>query len=302
MSTVAERLIGWLLRSAAGAVLSAGAAIFVACVPVFSLMSDSAVPRAIAGILMQVGGAFVVAGAISSYLSRSRRWLLPNERVITAANQRPAVGGWLMVLSVTLVAAPVWLLLKTQPFLAEWRRVIELASAPGLWDNANANMSGVVLMPIAAALTPPFFELATLIGFVVSSLTLLPLLLSRSPRFPRLYVMCVILLSALVFASMRGASAAALASDALRQLIDTTSANAQEAASIRQAFERYSVVFTTAPSLLWTLFAYVVWVPAILSSTRVHSTFAEREAPVVSTPAKAADVAAITSPPRFPGF
>ena len=155
-------------------------------------------------------------------------------------------------------------------------------------------------MPIAAALTPPFFELAALIGFVVSSLTLLPLLLSRSPRFPRIYVVCMILLSALVFASMRGASAAALASDALRQLIDTTSANAQEAAGLRQALERYGIVFTTAPALLWTLFVYVLWVPALLSSARAQTTFAEREVPAVSTPVRAVDIASITSAPRFP--
>jgi hypothetical protein len=300
MDTVPERLIGWFLRSIARAVLAAGAAIFVGCVPVLSLFSDAAVPRAIAIILMQVGGVFVLAGATSTYLSRSRGWLLPNERVTTAANQRPVVGGWLMVLTATLVAAPVWLLLRMQPFLAEWRRVIELASTPGLWDNANANMSGVILMPIAAALTPPFFELATLIAFVVSSLMLLPLLLSRSPRFPRVYVVCMVLLSALVFASMRGASAAAMASDALRQLIDTTSANAQEAASLRQVLERYSIVFTTVPALLWTLFAYVLWVPTLLSSARVRMTFAERVAQAMSTPAQPADVASITSPPRFP--
>jgi len=300
VSTVAERLIGWLLRATARAVLAAGAAIFVACVPVLGLLPDATVPRAIAAILMQLGGAFMLAGAISEYLSRPRRWLLPNERVTTAANERPAVGGWLTLLSATLVAAPAWLLLRMQPFLAEWRRVIQLASAPGLWDSANANMSGVVLMPIAAALTPPFFELAALIGFVVSSLTLLPLLLSRSPRFPRIYVVCMILLSALVFASMRGASAAALSSDALRQLIDTTSANAQEAAGLRQALERYGIVFTTAPALLWTLFVYVLWVPALLSSARAQTTFAEREVPAVSTPVRAVDIASITSPPRFP--
>jgi len=300
MSTVAERLIGWLLRSTAQAVLAAGAAILVACVPLFGLLSESTVPRAIAGILIQIGGAFVFAGATATYLSRPRGWLLPNERVTTAAHQRPAVGGWLMVLGVMLVAAPVWLLLRMQPFLAEWRSVIELASAPGLWDNANANMSGVVLMPIAAALTPPFFELVTLIGFVVSSLMLAPLLLSRSPRFPLVYLVCMVLLSALVLASMRGASAAALASDALQQLIGTTAANAEEAASLRQVLERYSIVFTTAPALLWALFAYVLWAPAILSSQRVRTTFSERVAPAVSMPAKAADLAAITSPPRFP--
>jgi len=300
MDTVPERLIGWVLRATARGLLFAGFAALLAGVFLFGTMSDSSVLRAIASILMQVAGVFIVAGAAATFWSGSRRSLLPNEQLTTTADQRTAVGGWLMVLCVTLVAAPAWLLLRMQPFLAEWRRVIELMSASGMWENANANMSGVVLMPIAAALTPPFFELATLVGFVVSSLTLLPLLLLRSPRFPRIYLVCVILLSALVFASMRGASAAALASDALRQLIDTTAANAQEAASLRQALERYSIVFTTVPLLLWTLSAYVLWVPAILSSARVRTTFAERVAPAASTPAKAVDIAAITSPPRFP--
>ena len=299
MGTVAERLIVWFLRAIARAMLFGGVAMLLAAIPAFGLLSSD-VPRAIAGVLLQVATAFVVGGVAATYLSHARGALLPNERVTTAAMQRPAVSGWLIGLAVTLVAAPVWLLLRMQPFLAEWRRVIDLASAPGLWENANQNMSGVVLMPIAAALTPPFFELATIVGFVVSSLMLLPLLLSRSPRFPRVYVVCAVLLTAMAVASMRGAAAAALASDALRQLIDTTSANAQEAASLRQVLERYSIVFSTAPALLWTLFAYVLWMPAVFSSERVRTTFAQREEPVVPTPARVMDVATITNPPRVP--
>ena len=299
--TVAEVIIGWFLRAIARAMLFGGVAMLLAGIPAFGMLSSD-VPRAIAGVLLQVAVVFLLGGVAAAYLSHAGRALLPNERVTTAANQRPAVDGWLMAFGAALAAAPVWLLVTMLPFLAEWRRVIELASAPGLWDNANANMSGVVLMPIAAALTPPFFELATLIGFVVSSLILLPLLLSRSPQFPRVYVVCMVLLTAMVFASMRGAAAAALASDALRQLIDTTSANAQEAASLRQVLDRYSIVFATAPTLVWTLFAYVLWVPAVLSSTRVQATFAKRVAPAVSTPVQASDVASITSPPRFPGI
>jgi hypothetical protein len=299
---VAERLIAWLLRAIASAVLFAGVALLLAGLPLFAFISDSPIPRAIAIILLQIGAVLAAAGLATRYLCSTRKALLPNERGTLADSERPYVGSWLTGLTITMVAAPMWLVARLLPFLAEWRRVIELMSASGMWENANANMSGVVLMPIAAALTPPFFELATLIGFVVSSLMLLPLLLLRSPRFPRFYVVCMVLLSALVIASLRGASAAAMASDALRQVIDTSSANAQEAASLRQALERYNIVFTTARALLWTLFAYALWVPAILSSARVRATFAERVAPAVSTPAKAADVAFITNPPRFPGF
>jgi hypothetical protein len=299
VSTVPERLIGWFLGAIARGMLLGGVAMLLAAIPAFGLLSSD-VPRSIAGILLQVAAAFLVGGIAATYFSRARGTLLPNERETIAATQRPAVGGWLMALGVTVVAAPVWLLLRMQPFLAEWRRVIDSASAPGLWDNANQNMSGVVLMPIAAALTPPFIELAALIGFVVSSLILLPLLLSRSPRFPRVYVVCMVLLTAMAIASMRGAAAAALASDALRQLIDTTSANAQEAASLREVLERYSIVVSTAPALLWTLSAYMFWLPAVFSSSRVGATFAQREELVVPTPARAMDVATITSPPRFP--
>jgi len=100
---------------------------------------------------------------------------------------------------------------------------------------------------------------------------------------------------------MRGAEAATLASDALRQLVNTTSANAQEAAILRQALERYAIVGSTVPPLLLTGFIYVLFVPAIVTSTRVRLTFAQRQPPLVSTPAAASDVAAITNPPRFPG-
>ena len=42
---------------------------------------------------------------------------------------------------------------------SSWRRA-------SLWQNANANMSGVVLVPLAGALAPPFIELAALAAAV----------------------------------------------------------------------------------------------------------------------------------------
>jgi hypothetical protein len=163
-------------------------------------------------------------------------------------------------------------------------------------------MSGVVLLPLAAALTPPFFELATMIGFVATSAMLLPLMLTRSPQFPRMYVACVVLLSGLIFASVRGTDGAMLAGDALRDLIATTSVNAQEDAVLRQGLERYtSIVGSTAPALLWAFCAYVMWLPVMFSSERVPRTFALRMASPAEAAAKAADVASITNPPRFPG-
>ena len=301
MDTVPERLVAWLLRSVARAVLFAGTSMLLAGGATFGMLSDEGVFGAIAVILLHVGAGFALTGAAAIWLSQSREPLLPNESATIANSQRPPVSGWLMVFATTLITAPLWLVFRLQPFLAEWRYVLDLLSTPGLLDNANANMSGVVLIPLAAALTPPFFELAMFVGFIVTSATLLPLLLSRSPRFPRFYLVCVVLLSGLAFASMRGADAATLASDALRQLVNTTSANAQEAATVRQALERYLIVVSTVPPLLWTGLVYVIWIPAMFTSTRVRATFAQRPKPQVSTPATASDVAAITTPPRFPG-
>lgn len=301
MDTVPERLVAWLLRSVASAMLFAGIAMLLAGGATFGMLSGEGVLHAIAVVLLQIGAGFVVTGAAATWLSQSRTPLLPNESATIADGQRPPIGGWLVLLAVTLIAAPVWLVYRLQPFLAEWRYVLGLLRTPGLWDNANANMSGVVLIPLAAALTPPFFELAMIVGLAVTSATLLPLLLSRSPRFPRFYLVCVVLLSGVAFASIRGADGATLASEELRRLIDTTSANAQEAAPLRQALDRYGIVISTVAPLLWTGLVYVVWIPAVFVSTRVRLTFAQRQPPSVSTPATKSDVAAITNPPRFPG-
>ena len=99
---------------------------------------------------------------------------------------------------------------------------------------------------------------------------LLPLMLTRSPQFPRMYVVCMVLLSGLIFASVRGTDGAMLAGDALRDLIATTSVNAQEDAVLRQGLERYtSIVGSTAPVLLWAFCAYVMWLPVMFASERV---------------------------------
>jgi hypothetical protein len=302
MDKVHERVLAWLVGSIAGAMLSAGVAVLLAGVSLFAMLSEPSALGAIAAIVLQLGVAFVIAGAAARYLSRRRGVLLPNERVTTPDDQRQPVGGWLVAFGFALAAVPLGLLVQLRPFLMEWRRVLDFLATPGMWDNANANMSGVVLLPLAAALTPPFFELATMIGFVATSAMLLPLMLTRSPQFPRMYVACVVLLSGLIFASVRGTDGAMLAGDALRDLIATTSVNAQEDAVLRQGLERYtSIVGSTAPALLWAFCAYVMWLPVMFSSERVPRTFALRMASPAEAAAKAADVASITNPPRFPG-
>jgi hypothetical protein len=302
MDTLTERAVTRLLRSAAGAMLFAGVAIFIGAVPAYGFVTDPPLLQTVGAILLQIGGALLAAGIVAKILLR-QRGRLPNERDIATDDQRPPIGGWLIVLVFTLTAAPVWLVIRLLPFLAEWKRVIDLLAAEGMWDSANANGSGLILMPLAGALTPPFIELVTMAAFIASSAVIVPLVLSRSPRLPRFYLVCTVLLSALAFASLRGASAAALAGDDLRQFVDATSVSAEEAATTTGTLDRYTAaVVTTGPPLVWTLFVYLFWLPPLLRSPRAERTFARRAEPPGPAVAAPMTVEAITTPPRFPGM
>ena len=302
MDRLTDRLVMWALRSVATMMLLGGVSAMVAGAPLYGMISESPVARAIAGVIFQISGVFVVSGAAAMYLSRAGGPRLPNERVTASDADRPDVGGLLIGLAVVLVALPATLLLLLQPFLAEWSVVARLLAGADIWQGANANMSGVILVPLAGALTPPLFELAALFAFVVASAVLLALLLSRSRRFPRIYIVCGVLLSALVIASVRGADAALLAGDAIRQLIQDSSASAEESAQLMDGLARYtSIVGSTAPVLAWALFAYLAWVPSMFLSQTVRTTFATSADVRVSTSSGAIGVEAITRPPRFPG-
>jgi hypothetical protein len=297
MEKVTDRLALGVLRLVATAMLFAGMAVLVAGVPLFGMLIESPLVRTVAGILLQISAVFVVGGGAALYLSRRHGPLLVNEHAETSEAERPAVGGWLIALAITLVMLPVWLVLRLQPFLAEWGRVIDFLATLDIWQGANANGSGLILLPLFAALTPPFFELAAMSAFVVASAALFALLLLRSPRFPRIYLVCVVLLSALVIASVRGADAAMSAVDAVRQLIENSNPRAEEAALLSDSLIRYtSVVGSTAPVLVWALCAYLIWVPGMISSGRARETFAKR-----ARDEGAIDLEAITRPPRFSG-
>jgi hypothetical protein len=302
MEKLTDRLTAWLLRSVATVMLLAGMSVLVAALASSGMLTGSAVARTIAGILFQLGVVFVVSGAAAMYLSSPRGLLLPNERVTTSEAERPVIGGWLIALAIVLIALPVWLVLRLLPFLAEWRRVVDFLATPGMWEGANSNAAGFVLVPLAGALTPPLLELAATLAFVVASAVLLLLLLSRSQRFPRIYTVCAVMLSALVIASLRGADAAMLAGEAVQRLISGSSPNAEDSVQLREGLVRYtSIVSSTAPVLAWTLCGYLVWVPPILLSRRARTTFATSARSRVSPSPAPTDIEAITSPPRFPG-
>jgi hypothetical protein len=279
-----------------------GVSLLMAGVPVLRMLTESELAIAIAAFFLQIAIVFIVAGAAGMYLSRSRGPLLPNEHPSPSNAARPTLGSWLIPLALALVALPVWLTIRLQSFLAEWGRVVDYVATWDIWAGGDANGSGLVLVPLAGALTPPMFELAAAVSMLAGSVVLLLSLLLRSRRFPRMYLVCLILSAALVIASVRGASAAALAGSAVQQLIVDTSVSAEESAQLTDGLQRYtSIVGSTALVLVWTFCGYLIWLPALLFSRRARSTFAAGGELRVLEPARAADLEAITSPPPFPG-
>ena len=154
-----DRFAMWALRSVATAMVFAGVSVLVAGVPLFGYLPPEApVARTIAGLLFQLSGLFVSSGA-TAMLSVAR----PCARGSRMSVRRPLTPNghvWaelrVIVMAIVLVTLPVWLLLGLlQPFLAEWSRVADVLSTFDMWEGADANMSGIVLVPLAEATTHP---------------------------------------------------------------------------------------------------------------------------------------------------
>jgi hypothetical protein len=92
------------------------------------------------------------------------------------------------------------------------------------------------------------------------------------------------------------------AGEAVEQLIEGSNARIEEAAQLREGLARYtSTVGSTAPVVAWALWGYLCFVPAMIFSRRVRTTFANSADGRDPTSARAIDIETITSPPRFPG-
>jgi hypothetical protein len=310
MDSRTERLVAWLLRSVAGAMTFAGTSALVAAVPLFLFADMAGALRTIGWIVLQIATVFVTGGIAARYLLGTAVPILPGERA-AVTDSDDAGHGWVTALAVSLVGLPVVLVFLLRPFLAEWNTVLRLLAESDMWENANANMSGVILLPLFAALTPPFIELMTAVGFVATSALLLILLRPRSGRFPRTYLVCAVMLTALVIASVRSVDAARLAADGVQQLAADSNARPGETDELRAGISRYMTAVTSAaPPLIWTLFAYMAWMVPLFS-VRHSQVFARRRPTpemhaqvaghgIAATSAAAPDVESITSPPRFP--
>lgn len=291
-----------LMRVAANAMLMGGGSLLVAGLTAAGALSGSPIARSVASAVLQIGGVLVAAGGAARYLSgTSAAVRLPNERAALSDADRPALDGWMIALAVVLVAVPVWLVLRLRPFFAWWREIAAVIERSRIWEAANANGAGLILMPIVGALTLPAIELATAAAFLLAPLMLLPLLLSRSSRFPRAYLVSMLLLTALVFASARAAGAGLMAVDGVQKLMRESNARPGETARAEEVLQRYTIVVgSTARALSWAFCGLVVWLPAVVLSARARSVFAVRAAaPAPDTPI-AWSVEGVTRPPRSP--
>jgi hypothetical protein len=255
MDRLGERIVSWALRTASSALVFAGFAFFIASIPVFSATSGAA--RDILVVVLQIGAAWVLLGLAAAYTTRRR-------------SLARAPGGILaLTFILTVIAVPIWLLWRLQPFLSEWRVLANVASSSNFFESANANMSGVILVPLFAALAPPFIELAALAVAVATSCAAIGLTVSRSPRFGHLYIAAVLLLSALVVGSLRGAAVASMAVDALQPFIEESKPRPEEYQQIRQIVDRYTAAVTpTAGTLAWAWVGYAAWIPVVVLAGR----------------------------------
>ncbi|MEO7602273.1 MAG: DUF2569 family protein [Sphingomicrobium sp.] len=286
-----KRLSVWVLRLVATIMLFAGVSALVAGGFLFGLPTGIPVLKMIVGIIIQIAGLFAIAGGVATFLSRSRRPLLPNEQMTATGDERPAVGGWLLLLALALVALPIGLVLSVQEFLAGWSELTRFLDSAGLWEGANANMSGVVLIPLAGALSPALLEWSALAMFIIASVILLLSLFARSPGFPRAYLAWGVLLAAVVIACVRSADAVMATGQALQPYLAAENGAVDETAVARDAIGRYAaIVGSTASFMVWALCFYLIWLPAILFSRRARATFA----PSAQSP----DTESITRHPR----
>ena len=267
-------MIAFLLRSCATLMVLAGISAVAAGVASLPILSAESSARPIVTIVYQMAAVSVLGGIAATYVLRTRRPLFLNEGAAPSPGAQTSIGGWLIVMAIALGGLPVWMLFNVRHFLTEWRGIIEIGAASTMWQDSASGAAGLVLIPIFAALTPPFLELLAVIGFVATSITSLILLTLRKRTFPRFYAVWMVLLTALVVVSLRGAAGSTLAAQVVERALEGSARDAAEAAPILEFVRRYlSVVTTTATVLVWTLCGYLVWLPVLLFSGRIRSTF-----------------------------
>jgi hypothetical protein len=270
--TTLEGVVNWLFRVLGTLMAIGGLSLMTPAIPLLVIAAATPIALHAAALIVQCGLAFILAGVAVFYLARGRGAVLPNERHPPVPGGRPGLGGWLAVFGASLVILPAVLLFLLRPFFTEVMRAMELLTEAGVWEAAASQMGGLVLAPVLLALAPPALECLTALSFVIA---LLPLLVVRSERLPRIFIACLIAQAALVAASVLTSRSVremrAPLENAIRE-VDATSPESVEALARIDQYVR--TVEETAVTLAWTFVGYFVWAPGMLVSRRARMTFA----------------------------
>jgi hypothetical protein len=229
-----------------------------------------------------VGGALLVAGAAVGYLSLSRQPLLPNERIERSAD--PSAGSWLVVPALVLAASTSWMFSRLSASISLWRDIIagldRLNVWQGMWDAPQ--FSGYYLAPIGLIVAAPALQALTVAAFAAAAIVALVMMLLRSSRLPRVFLIAVLWLAALVFiggvATMFAARAIPVVEQEIRRLPDPDGEGARWLPQIR----RYGDATQSASrTLTLTWAAWALLLPVLAWSDRAARTFATvRPAPI----------------------
>jgi hypothetical protein len=273
--SIVERIGFAFLRLEAICITTAAVALIMASFALWA--TDAKALRIVSGDVFRLAVVFALAGSVTFYLDHTRtRWL--RDGPLSEASAGSSFSGWLILFPLTLVSVPLLMLTRLRPLAEFWRDVLALADQIGPWQDLlrNSSASGLVLMPIIAALAVPAIEVLAAAAYVLDSTLLVALLLLRSTRVPRALLLCVLLQSSLVLASVVGAAVIERLTPSLEQLIrETPDPAGVEQARATDALQRYGVVTRGASdTLTWPCLAMAFWTPLILLTARSRVTFA----------------------------
>jgi hypothetical protein len=181
---------------------------------------------------------------------------------------------WPGLLGLTLAALPAVAYAAASELFPLWRELWQLLDDIGFWAGLRQSgaYSGIVILPILAALFVPILEAATAFFLIAAPPAMIALLLTRSHRFPKIYVMLSVCQAGLVLAGLLGADAfSRLAAEAIAVMSTAQDVEVHRAAEkLRRA---QGVLERAAPAFVVPMLGHLAWLPFLLSSRRVGAFF-----------------------------
>jgi hypothetical protein len=208
------------------------------------------------------------------------RFLAPTPIGVEKAERAPGMDGgaggwgWLLLLGLSLAVVPLVAFEASSDLVALWREILDLLDRAGFWrelQRANG-FSGIVLMPVLAALCVPALEAVAAFFLIALPPGLLVLFATRSRRFPEIFARTATVQAALVLASL-------LAADLFSRLVAqaTPSMIASGDTEVRLIAEELhraqGVLTSTARAFLGPLLGTLGWLPLLFRSRRAGAIF-----------------------------